>query len=138
MLTRVARSALGQRRIYYGWWIVLGAVIGQFVAIGVGGQVSGVFLRPVIADLGWTSAQFTVGGSAAFIMGGLAGFFVGPLIDRRGPRPLMLVGGFTCGLSLILISRVTDVWQFIALQMLAGGLGFALIGPLVVNVTLSK
>ena len=138
MLTRVVRSALGQRRIYYGWWIVLGAVIGQFVAIGVGGQVSGVFLRPVITDLGWTSAQFTAGGSAAFIMGGLAGFFVGPLIDRRGPRPLMLVGGFTCGLSLILISRVTDVWQFIALQMLAGGLGFALIGPLVVNVTLSK
>ncbi|MDA0270775.1 MAG: MFS transporter [Chloroflexi bacterium] len=138
MLTRVVRSVRHPGQVHYGWWIVLGAVIGQFVAIGVGGQVSGVFLRPVITELGWSAAQFTVGGSAAFIMGGLAGFFVGPLIDRRGPRPLMLVGGFTCGLSLILISRVTEVWQFIALPMLAGGLGFALIGPLVVNVTISK
>lgn len=125
-------------RIFYGWWIVLGAVIGQFIAIGVGGQVSGVFLRPVTTDLGWSAAEFTVGGSAAFIMGGVAGFFVGPLIDKRGPRPLMLVGGFMCGLCLLLISRVTAVWEFIALQMLAGGFGFALIGPLVVNVTLSK
>lgn len=138
MTNPTARPARGLRQVYYGWWIVVGAAIGQFVAIGVGGQVSGVFLRPVITDLGWTAAQFTVGGSAAFIMGGLAGFFVGPIIDRRGPRPLMLVGGFSCGLSLLLISRVTEVWQFIALQMLAGGLGFALIGPLVVNVTLSK
>ncbi|MDO9443993.1 MAG: MFS transporter [Dehalococcoidia bacterium] len=138
MSTGIDPPGSGLKHLYYGWWIVLGAVIGQFVAIGVGGQVSGVFLRPVVTDLGWTAAQFTAGTSAAFVMGGLAGFFVGPFIDRRGPRPLMLVGGFTCGLSLILISRVNHVWQFIALQMLAGGLGFALIGPLVVNVTLSK
>ncbi len=125
-------------RFYYGWWIVLGAVVGQFAAIGAGGQVAGVFLRPVTHDLGWTAAQFTLGGSASFIMGGVAGFFVGPLIDRRGPRPLMLAGATMCGLSLILVSRVTEAWQFILLQMLAGGFGFSLIGPLVVNVTLSK
>lgn len=125
-------------RFYYGWWIVLGAVAGQFAAIGAGGQVAGVFLRPVTRDLGWTAAQFTLGGSASFIMGGVTGFFVGPLIDRRGARPLMLAGAAMCGISLILVSRVTEAWQFIALQALAGGFGFSLIGPLVVNVTLSK
>lgn len=125
-------------RFYYGWWIVLGAVAGQFAAIGAGGQVAGVFLRPVTHDLGWSAAQFTLGGSASFIMGGVTGFFVGPLIDRRGARPLMLTGATMCGLSLILVSRVTEAWQFIALQALAGGFGFSLIGPLVVNVTLSK
>ncbi len=130
--------AVRRPRFYYGWWIVLGAVVGQFAAIGAGGQVAGVFLRPVTTELGWTAAQFTLGGSASFIMGGVTGFFVGSLLDRHGARPLMLVGALMCGLSLILVSRVTEVWQFILLQMLAGGFGFSLIGPLVVNVTLSK
>ena len=136
--TPTATDIPRQPRFYYGWWIVLGAVVGQFAAIGAGGQVAGVFLRPVTEDLGWTAAQFTLGGSTSFIMGGVAGFFVGPLIDKRGARPLMLVGAVMCGLSLILVSRVTAPWQFILLQALAGGFGFSLIGPLVVNVTLSK
>ncbi|TAJ18118.1 MAG: MFS transporter [Dehalococcoidia bacterium] len=133
-----AAGSARRPRFYYGWWIVLGAVVGQFAAIGAGGQVAGVFLRPVTRDLGWTAAQFTLGGSASFIMGGVTGFFVGPLIDRRGARPLMLTGALLCGLSLMAVSRVQEAWQFIALQALAGGFGFSLIGPLVVNVTLSK
>ncbi len=136
--TPTAIATTRQPRFYYGWWIVLGAVVGQFAAIGAGGQVAGVFMRPVIDELGWTAAQFTIGGAASFGFGGVTGFFVGPLIDRKGPRPLMLVGAVMCGLSLVLVSRVTEVWQFILLQMLAGGFGFSLIGPLVVNVTLSK
>ena len=125
-------------RIYYGWWIVLGAVIGQFVAMGVAGQISGVFLRPMTDELGWAAADYTLGTSAAFVAGGIAGFFIGPFVDRYGARPLMLIGGVTYGLALASISRVDEVWQFIALQAVAGGLGFAMVGPLVVNVTLSK
>lgn len=125
-------------RFFYGWWIVLGAVVGQFAAMGVAGQISGVFLRPMTDDLGWAAADFTLGTSAAFIAGGVAGFFIGPFVDRYGARPLMLIGGVTYGLAIALISQVQEVWQFVALQMVAGGLGFAMVGPLVVNVTLSK
>ena len=127
-----------RRRPFYGWWIVLGAVVGQFAAMGVAGQISGVFLRPMTDDLGWAAADYTLGTSAAFVAGGIAGFFVGPFVDRYGARPLMLIGGVMYGLALVGISRVNEVWQFIALQTLAGGLGFAMVGPLVVNVTLSK
>ncbi|MGE3961968.1 MAG: MFS transporter [Dehalococcoidia bacterium] len=125
-------------RFFYGWWIVLGAVVGQFAAMGVAGQISGVFLRPMTDDLGWAAADYTLGTSAAFVAGGVTGFFIGPLVDRYGARPLMLSGGVMYGLALIGVSRVEEVWQFIALQTLAGGLGFAMVGPLVVNVTLSK
>ncbi len=125
-------------RFFYGWWIVLGAMVGQFAAMGVQGQISGVFLRPMTEELGWAAADFTLGTSAAFVAGGIAGFFIGPLVDRHGARPLMLIGAVTFGLTLASMSRVTEVWQFIVLQMIAGGLGFAMVGPLVVNVTLSK
>ena len=133
-----APRARPRPRIYYGWWIVLGAVVGQFVAMGVAGQISGVFLRPMTDELGWAAADYTLGTSAAFVAGGIAGFFIGPFVDRYGARPLMLIGGVTYGLALASISRVDEVWQFIALQAVAGGLGFAMVGPLVVNVTLSK
>ena len=112
-----------RRRPFYGWWIVLGAVVGQFAAMGVAGQISGVFLRPMTDDLGWAAADYTLGTSAAFVAGGIAGFFVGPFVDRYGARPLMLIGGVMYGLALVGISRVNEVWQFIALQTLAGGLG---------------
>jgi OFA family oxalate/formate antiporter-like MFS transporter len=127
-----------RRRLFYGWWIVVGAVIAQFASMGASGQIGGVFLRPMTEDLEWSAAQYTLGGAAAFVFGGLAGFVIGPLVDRHGPRPLMLVGMVCYSGALFGMSRQQELWQFIVLSMLAGGAGVSLIGPLVVNVTLSK
>jgi len=123
---------------FWGWWIVVGAVVGQFAATGAQGQISGVFLRPMVDELGWTVGQFTLATSAAFVVGGVAGLIIGPMVDRYGPRRLMFVGAFGFGSALLLMSRVTAVWQFVALQILAGGVGSSLVGPLVVNTTVAK
>lgn len=125
-------------RFYYGWWIVLGAVAGQFAAVGGGLQVAGVFLRPVTQELDWSAGQYAIAGSVAFGVGGIMGFFIGPLVDRYGARPLMLVGGVVYSLALVAVSRVNAPWQFILCQTLAAGVGQSLSGPLVVNITLSK
>ena len=127
-----------RRGIFWGWWIVIGAIVGQFVAMGAGGSIAGVFLRPMTAELDWTAAQYTVGTSAAFAIGGLAGFVVGPMVDRYGARPLMLAGACVYAISFLAMSRIDALWQFILLSILAGGVGFSLVGNLVVNVTLSK
>ena len=137
-MTTTAATVQARRRPFYGWWIVAGAVIAQFASMGASGQIGGVFLRPMTEDLGWTATQYTFGGSAAFVFGGLAGFVVGPLVDRHGARPLMLVGTVCYAAALYGMSRQTELWQFVALSMLAGGAGVTLVGPLVVNVTLSK
>lgn len=101
--------------MFWGWWIVIGAVVGQFVAMGAGGSIAGVFLRPMTEDLGWTSTEYAVGGSAAYVVGGLAGFVVGPLVDRHGARPLMLLGACVYAGSFLTMSRVDALWQFILL-----------------------
>ena len=124
--------------VFWGWWIVIGAVVAQFAGMGAGGGIAGVFPRPMTEDLGWTSAEYTLGGSAAFFLGGLAGFVVGQLVDRYGARPLMLIGALVYTVSFFAMSRVEVLWQFVVLSMIAGGAGFSMIGPLVVNVTLSK
>jgi MFS transporter, OFA family, oxalate/formate antiporter len=125
-------------RVFYGWLIVAGAVVGQYAAMAGRGQVNGVFLDPMIADLGWTRSEFTLASSSAFVIGGFAGLVIGPMVDKYGPRPLMLVGAFGYGGALLLTSQVETLWQFIALQVIAGGVGSALVGPLVVNVAVSR
>ncbi len=138
--TTSERTLVGstQPRLYYGWLIVVGAVIGQYAAMAGRGQVNGVFLDPMIADLGWTRSEFTLASSAAFVIGGFAGLVIGPMVDKYGPRPLMLVGALGYGGALLLTSQVETLWQFIALQVLAGGVGSAMVGPLVVNVAVSR
>lgn len=131
-------SVAARSRPFYGWWIVVGAVIAQFASMGASGQIGGVFLRPMTEDLGWSSTQYTLGGSAAFVFGGVAGFVIGPLVDKHGARPLMLLGTVCYAAALFGMSRQQELWQFILLSMLAGGAGVSLVGPLVVNVTLSK
>ena len=134
-------TALSTRKrpaIFWGWWIVIGAVVGQFVGMGAGGSIVGVFLRPMTEDLDWTSAQYTLGTSAALVVGGLASFTVGPLVDRYGARPLMLIGAVIYAAAFLALSRVDALWQFVLLSTLAGGVGFALVGGLVVNITLAK
>jgi len=125
-------------RFFYGWWIVVGAVVAQFVAIGMQAPVAGAFLVPMTTDLGWTRAQFAIATSLATAISAAFGFFVGTYVDRFGARPLMLIGGAAVGSTLIAISTVHHLWQFVLLRGVVFTLGLVLIGGLVVNVTVAK
>jgi sugar phosphate permease len=63
-------------------------------------------------EYGWSRAKITSGFAVAKIVVGLFGFLAGWLIDRYGPRRLMLVGILLGGTALIGLSRVTSIWQF--------------------------
>jgi len=123
---------------YYGWWIVLAAGTAQFVAVGFTSVLLSVVLRPMTSELGWTRAEFTFASSAAAALAAFSALVIGPLLDRQGARPLMLVGTLAFGASLLATSRVTELWQFMALQLVAGVFARPLIGGVVVNVPLSK
>lgn len=132
-------AAIDPPRFFYGWWIVLAAGLGQFVAVGFGSVLLSVVLQPMTSELGWTRAEFTSANAAAALLGAvLSATVVGPLVDRHGARPLMLTGAIVFGATLLATSRVTELWQFIGLQIVAGVLAVPLIAGVVVNVPLSK
>jgi MFS family permease len=64
-----------------------------------------------------------------FFVSGLMGLVVGRLIDRFGPRPVLILGASTIGVGFFLLSRVTQLWQFFAvyLFMAVGWSGTSLI-----------
>ena len=68
--------------LYYGWWIVLGALVAQFVAIGTQTSVSGAFMVPMTQELGWDRGQFTLASSLSTVVSGLVGLVIGVQVDR--------------------------------------------------------
>lgn len=125
-------------RLFYGWWIVLAALLAQFVAVGTQAPVSGAFLVPMTEELGWARGEFAIATSVGTFVSAIIGFFIGVYVDRYGARPLMVIGATIIGGTLMAISRVDELWQFILLRGVIFTVGFVLIGNLVVNVTLSK
>jgi sugar phosphate permease len=98
-------NSKGTSRIFYGWWIVLAGatmmlLMGTFSYYGMG-----VFLTPILETNGWQAAQIATALSIARLEGGVMAPLMGYLIDRYGPRVLMIVGVIGCGAGYILLSR---------------------------------
>ena len=123
---------------YYGYRIVAAAFVAQFVALGIFSYVLGPFMLPMLDEFGWTRAEFTLSRSIGQVVMGLTGFFIGVQVDRRGARPLMLIGGGVLVLALLAQSQVQTLWQWWLVNGVLVTLGCALVGNLVVNVTMAK
>jgi MFS family permease len=109
-------------RIYYGWVIVgVGIVVS---CIGVGSMMSlGVFLRPVSAEMGWSTAGISAALMLAFLCLGISSFGWGAASDRIGTRIVVCVGGIVLGAGLAAASRAVELWQFQLLFGLVVGTG---------------
>ncbi len=124
--------------LYYGWWLVGAAFVAQLVSVGAQNYIIGPFMTPMSDDLGWTRSEFTLARTIGqFVLAG-AGLFIGVQVDKAGARRLMQVGVLILGATLFAISYVQTLWQWWLLNGIALTVGAAMIGNLVVNVTLSK
>lgn len=122
------------RATRYGWMMV--AIAPIFLGMGSGGLVSiSVFLKPLAAEFGWQRGDITTAYLAATLASGLCGIALGYLADRFRTRPVVWLGAGALGLTYLLLSRQTALWQFMVYSALLGGLGnAAFFAPLAANV----
>jgi sugar phosphate permease len=125
-------------RFYFGYYMVGAALIAQFVAVGSQNYIVGVFFRPMTMDLDWSRTEFTVARTVGQVGMALIGLFIGAYVDRAGGRRIMTVGIVILGAALYSLSYVQELWQWILLNGIVLTIGAAMIGNLVVNITLSK
>lgn len=90
-----------------------------------------------VQDFGWTRATVTSGNAFAKILVGLFGFVVGYLIDRFGPRKMMLAGILMAGFGVIGLGLMTSLWQFYVFYIFSA-LGYMCGGPLPNQVLTSR
>lgn len=126
------------RTLYYGYWIVLAGFITQFVAVGMANYVVGSFLIPMTEEFGWNRAEFTASRSIGQIVFATTGFLIGSSIDRYGGKPFILGGAVLLSCSLYYLGSIETLTEWLFVNGLMLTVGAAMIGNLVVNVTLGK
>ena len=112
------------RRPFYGWYLVVGLGVTTIVSYGISQYLFGVLVVPIQHELHWSRATISGAFSLGLVLSGLIGLVVGRLVDRYGARTLMSAGSLLGGVTLFLLSQVTEVWQFYLLW--AGCLGMAM------------
>jgi sugar phosphate permease len=92
----------------------------------------------MVKDFGWSRAQVTSGNALSkLLVGPLFGFMAGWVVDRFGPRRLMMSGILMAGVALIGLAHMTSLWMFYAFYLL-NALGYVCGGPLPNQVLLSR
>jgi MFS family permease len=119
----------------YRWVIVAAGAFMGCVAIGSIFSLP-VFLQPMSQDTGWSRTAISTAMTFDFITMGIAAFGWGIVMDRLGPKLVVLAGGVLLGLGLVLASRASSVFEFqVCYGVLVGAGGGAIFAPMMATVT---
>ncbi len=101
----------GESRLWYGWVVLVVVYLVMLTLIAFRATI-GPFFKEISGELGWsrgaTAAAFSIGMLAQAVVSPLAGVFS----DRWSIRASMSAGVLIFGLSLLIGSQITALWQF--------------------------
>jgi MFS family permease len=112
----------------YAWVVV--AVVAITLTIAAGARfLFGVVLKPISEEFGWNRAQLTGAVMLGMVVLSICQPLVGILVDRIGPKKILVGGIALLGLSLIPLSFATSLWQIYVLYGLLTSFGLAAASP---------
>ncbi len=112
----------GKPRFYYGYVVVAAAFILMFVLMGSYFSF-GIFIKPLIAEFGWTRGMTSSPFSFSWVVGGFAGLLLGILNDRLGPRIVFSLAGILAGAGYLLMPLATNIMHLYIFYGVLIGLG---------------
>jgi MFS family permease len=108
-----------RKRVFYGWYIVAGSVAMNFYLSVVFFQGFQVFFLPILNEFGWTRALTSGAFSLRQLESGLLAPVIGFLVDRWGPRVIILLGVIVGGAGMVGMAYINSVWSFYVVFMVA-------------------
>lgn len=122
----LARSIRRVRGVYYGWWLT--GVAALVMVVGTVPLFQGMPAWFVVLEgsFGWSRTQLSVAFALTRVEGTIMGPVAGYLIDKLGPRRMVLIGLPVLGVGFLIFSRVENLWQFygaFVVMSLGAGLG---------------
>ena len=118
--------AIRRKGLFYGWWIAVSAAIMHFFGGGTFYYGFTVFFNPIRESFGWNATVTSVAFTLQRLEGGIMGPIAGYMVDRFGPRRLMMAGWVVVGIGFILMSRISSLWGFYGtFVIIATGSSFA-------------
>ncbi|MER3449787.1 MAG: hypothetical protein C4315_08510 [Chloroflexota bacterium] len=107
-----------------------------FTSAGIGFYGFSAFVKPLAAEFGWGRGEISLAITVQFLTTAAVGPLVGRMVDRYGPRRLMLVGLVLYALILLGLSRMTSQAHLLA-GFVGLGIGSSLFGTVPVQSALA-
>jgi sugar phosphate permease len=122
---------------FYGWFIVGTAFTFMFLIVGFATYGLPLFYNLWVGEFGWKRADIQFGNTMGkLIVGPILGFLVGWVIDRRGPRLVMLIGALGAAGALAGFGWMSSL-QMLYVFFFFNAIGYLCAGPLPNQVLLS-
>ena len=127
-----------QPRFFYGWYIVAVGILVNIAGTFAFSSTLSIFLKPITEELGVTRGAFSLIRTFEIGVAALIVPMLGSWIDRHGGRGVLVLGVLMEGAGLLLSSLVQSFWQFVVVRCSLVIAGEALLGSLVINVTIAQ
>lgn len=120
----------------HGWVVVLVCFFALSVVSATRASI-GLVTPSLEADLGWSRGFISSVAAYALISMAVAAPFVGNLLDRYGPRIILVAGLSITGAGLISCAFIEQQWQFMTSFALLAGLGYGTVAKSMVSATVA-
>ena len=111
------------RRMYYGWWVVVTASIFHALFGGLYHTGISLYFLPFKRTFEVSSTQLSLAFALRTLEGGIEGPIVGYLVDKVGPKSIVIFGVMAGGVGFILLAMTQSYPAFLVVF-----LGFLTIG----------
>jgi len=111
-------------RLFYGWWIVLAGFVIVVLGTAAGDYIPSQ-LPNLLKEFGGSAITIGTALSIYHLVGSIALLAIGPLIDRFGPRKLMLIGIPLASIGFLGLSFINSLLTLYILQGTLLGIGMS-------------
>jgi sugar phosphate permease len=118
--------------------VAMTAFLALFSIVGLALYGLPLYYDFMVKEFGWSRTQVTSGNALSkLVIGPLFGFIAGWVVDRFGPRRLMMAGILMAGGALIGLGGMSALWMFYVFYLF-NAVGYVCGGPLPNQVLLSR
>ncbi|MGA1035196.1 MAG: MFS transporter [Ilumatobacteraceae bacterium] len=124
-------------RPFPGMRVVAGGFLILTTGAGLGFYGLAVYLNALSKEKGWDVGALSLGTTVFFVVSGFTGLAVARMIAQSDARRAVLVGAVIGAVALLLLGRVTAIWQLYLVYALYG-VGFSAAGLVTVTTVVTR
>ena len=115
-------ASTGRAPIFYGWWILAAGFGTRAISAALFFHALGTYVDVIEDEFGWSRSVLAFAFATQRVERGLIDPVQGWMIDKWGPRRVMIAGMLIFGAGLILLSRIDSLGDlYIAFLVIAVG-----------------
>ena len=128
----------GRPKVFYGWWIVLAAFLVLTFTSMTGGYGLSLFYKRLIDYFGWGRTALAGAIALSRLEAGFLGGIEGFLVDRFGPRIMILMGVVLTSIGMVLLSLINSLLAFYLIFILLVTVGRSLSSMIAIDTTVAN